>query len=149
MNNILDKLRAHAEESRRSREDAAERAARRTSALAAAAAPLVHAFREVQHEPLQVPVLRLVWGKAFDRKDERLVGLLIEVIGPGDAPYGLKLRVPSGTLRFEVELGPSDEPEYLCVRETEGLRPTVSSFADQGHWLEYFYKVLADMVEVR
>lgn len=148
MSNTLERLKAQARQIQQDSEVARMRAEAMRDARAAAAAPLVQAYEDVKHQLVRVPVLRHVWGEHFENHDEHLAGLLIEMLETEGAVCGLKLRVAGGTVAFLVDAGNGDDLAFLSVRETQGLTPTIRSFVDQEHWMDYFIKVLADMIEV-
>lgn len=112
------------------------------------AAPLIHAFKDVEREFVRISVLRQIWPHDYDRRDDRVAGLLIQMIGPAEAPYGLAMAVPHGSLRFEVGLKVDGSAVFSCTRDTHGQRPSMMDFANSEDWLEFFYKSIADLVEL-
>jgi len=112
------------------------------------AAPLVRAFRDVEGEFVRISVLSRIWPDDYDRRDDRVAGLLIAWIGPESAPHGLRLAVPNGSLSFEVTLKRDGSAVFSCVRDTHGQRPAIMDFANRDDWLEFFYKSIADLVEL-
>ncbi len=148
MNPTLQKLREIAQESVMSTQDLESKDQRLIAARAQFAAPLVRAFSDVERELVRVAVLRQIWPTDFDRRDDRVSGLLVEKLGPETAPCGLKMALPNGFLSFEVTLKTEDCPVFRCIRDTDGQRPLAMEFPDGQHWLDYFYKVIADVIEL-
>lgn len=148
MNQTLQKLRELAQESVLSAEDNLIKRHEVAASCADLAAPLIRAFKDVEHEFVRISVLRQIWPYDYDRRDDRVAGLLLAMIGPEQAPYGLKLAVPHGSLQFEVTLKRDGSPVFSCVRDTHGQRPSAMDFANGQDWLEFFYKSIADLVEL-
>ncbi len=148
MNPTLKKLREIAQESVMSVQDLELKDQRLLATRAQLAAPLLRAFADVEQEFVRVAVLRQIWPTDFDRRDDRVSGLLVEKLGPAIAPYGLKMALPHGFLSFEVTLKKEECPVFQCIRDTNGQRPLTMDFPDGQHWLDYFYKVIAEVVEL-
>lgn len=148
MNRTLEKLRELAQESALSAEDSQSRARKKYESCAQLAAPLIRAFRDVENEFVRISVLKQIWPTDYHRRDDRVSVLLVDMLGSEDAPYGLKLIVPHGYLRFEVALKADGMPVFSCIRDTDGQRPMSMDFPDADHWLEFFYKSIADLVEL-
>ncbi|QGU32404.1 hypothetical protein [Thermochromatium tepidum] len=148
MNQTIQKLRQIAQDSTLSAEDKVIERHEIQASCAELAAPLVQAFRDVAGEFVRVSVLSRIWPGDYDRRDDRVSGLLIQWIGPESAPHGLKLAVPNGSLTFEVTLKRDGSPVFTCVRDTLGQRPAIMDFANRDDWLEFFYKSIADLVEL-
>ncbi|MFD2113145.1 hypothetical protein [Thiorhodococcus fuscus] len=148
MNRTLDKLRELAQESALSAQDSQSKARRTHESCAQLAAPLIRAFRDVESEFVRISVLKQIWPTDYHRRDDRVSVLLVGMLGPEEAPYGLKLIVPYGYLRFEVALKSDGLPVFSCVRDTQGQRPMSMDFPDADRWLEFFYKSIADLVEL-
>ena len=148
MNTTLQKLRELAQESVLSSEDTSIRKQEIIASCSELAAPLIRAFKDVEKEFVRISVLRQIWPHDYDRRDDRVAGLLISFVGSDEAPYGLKLAVPHGSLRFEVSLKGDGSPVFSCYRDTHGQRPLAMDFANGDDWLEFFYKSIADLVEL-
>ena len=148
MSKTLERLRAQARQIQQDSDVARLRVEALRTSRASAAAPLVQAFDDVKDQLVRVQVLRKVWGEQFERRDERLAGLLLERLQIADAVHGLKIRIAGGTMSFLVDVGQDQGLVFLCIRETQGLPPTIKTFVDQEHWLDFFIKVLADMIEI-
>jgi hypothetical protein len=148
MNQTLQKLREIARESVLSAEDSVGRKQEVFASCAELAAPLIRAFRDVENEFVRISVMRQIWPYDYDRRDDRVAGLLINMIGPSESPIGLKLAVPHGFLQFEVTLRPGSAPVFSCVRDTHGQRPLAMDFPNAQAWLEFFYKSIADLIEL-
>ncbi|MGQ9659672.1 MAG: hypothetical protein ACUVQI_06780 [Thermochromatium sp.] len=148
MNQTLQKLRQIAQEKRLSREDDRIRRAELHASCAQLAEPLIQSFRDVADEFVRISVLSHIWPGDYDRRDDRLRGLLLTWIGPESAPHGLKLAVPNGAITFEVSLKHDGSPVFTCVRDTLGQRPSLMEFATRDEWLEFFYKSIAELIEL-
>jgi len=148
MNDTLSKIRAKTE--RASDSQIAERQERQLAAIkrARAAVPLIAAFNDIKNELVRVELLKQVWPDDFDRRNDRLVGLVAEIIGGETHPYGLKFHIPGGYRSFIVELGPDDTPVYASIREGQSGRPQYVTFRDEAQWMEFFYKTMAYILEV-
>lgn len=148
MNQTLQKLRQLAQESVLNAEGSDSRKEKVSASCAQLAAPLVRAFRDVENEFVRIAILQQIWPRDYDRRDDRVSGLLICWIGPDHAPSGLRLAVPHGSLRFEVSLKVDGSPVFSCFRDTDGQRPVSMDFPDGQHWMDYFFKCIADLVEL-
>ncbi|MBK1717686.1 hypothetical protein [Thiocystis violacea] len=148
MNQTLQKLRELAQESVLVAEDNISRKQEIIASCSELAEPLIRAFKDVEREFVRISVLRQIWPHDYDRRDDRVAGLLIQMIGPEGAPYGLALAVPHGSLRFEVALKTDGSAVFSCTRDTHGQRPSMMDFANGEDWLEFFYKSIADLVEL-
>lgn len=148
MNQTLQKLRELAQESVLSAEDSIARKQEIFASCAELAEPLIRAFKDVESEFVRISVMRQIWPYDYDRRDDRVAGLLVHMIGPNEAPIGLKIAVPHGFLQFEVVLTPGGAPVFTCVRDTHGQRPLAMDFPNAEAWLEFFYKSIADLIEL-
>lgn len=148
MNQTLQKLRELAQESVLSEEDSMVRKQEALASCAELAAPLIHAFKDVENEFVRISIMRQIWPHDYDRRDDRVSGLLANLVGPKDAPSGLKMLVPHGSLQFEVVLMLNGTPVYNCFRDTHGQRPLTMDFPNAEAWLEFFYKSIADLIEL-
>lgn len=148
MNPTLQKLRALAQESVLSAQDSELKERHVDLSCAQLAAPLIRAFKDVENEYVRISILRQIWPDDYDRRDDRVSGLLMSMPGPEQAPYGLKIAMPHGFLSFEASLCKDGSPVFTCIRETDGQRPISMDFPDGERWLEYFYKIVADVVEL-
>ncbi|EXJ15194.1 hypothetical protein [Imhoffiella purpurea] len=148
MNQTLQKLRELAQESALTAQDSDVKTRRKYESCAQIAAPLIRAFKDVENEFVRISILKQIWPRDYHRRDDRVRVLLVGMLGPREAPYGLKLAVPQGYLRFEVTLKPDGSPVFTCVRDTDGQRPMSMDFPDGDRWLEFFYKSIADLVEL-
>lgn len=148
MNQTLQKLRELAQESVMSIQDSESKDQRNIALRAKFAAPLLRAFTDVEREFVRVTVLQQIWPTDYHQRDDRVAGLLVAKLGPETAPYGLKIAMPNGFLSFEVTLQTDDLPVFRCIRDTTGQRPSSMDFPNGEHWLEYFYKIIADVIEL-
>jgi len=148
MNHTLQKLRELAQESVMSIQDSESKEQRNIALRAKFAAPLLCAFTDVEREFVRVAVMRQIWPSDYDQRDDRVAGLLVAKLGPETAPYGLKMAMPNGFLSFEVTLQTDELPVFRCIRDTAGQRPLSMDFPNGEHWLEYFYKIIADVIEL-
>ena len=148
MNQTLQKLRQIAQDSTLSTEDTVNRKRQLHASCAELAAPLVQAFRDVQGEFVRITMLSRIWPDDYHQRDDRVAGLLLAWIGPESAPQGLKLAMPNGSLIFEVSLKRDGSAVFTCVRDTLGQRPAIMDFANHDDWLEFFYKSIAELIEL-
>ena len=148
MNDTLKRIQARrnmAVESRLSEEHKRAEAARRKSE---AAAPLFAAFNDVRNQLVKVSVLKFIWPEDFHNRDEHASVLVAEIIGDRHQPCGIKLHVPGGYRRFEVELLSDDDLTYVVFRDTLGGRPHVSNYNNPEQWLDTFYGTMASLLEI-
>lgn len=148
MNQTLQKLRELARESVLSAQDSELKDQRVIASCAQLAAPLIRAFKDVEREYVRIAILRQIWPDDYDRRNDRVLGLLLDMRGTEAAQHGLKMAVPHGSLTFEVTLRADGSPVFRCIRETQGQRPIAMEFPDSDRWLEYFYKIIADVIEL-
>ena len=148
MNRTLEKLREIVQESELIALDSKLRNRQTSQSCAQLAAPLISAFRDIEQQFVRISVMQQIWPQDYDRRDDRVSGLLVSMLGPEQAPYGLKFLVPHGSLRFEVVLETNGAPKFICIRDTHGQRPMSMDFTDGESWLEFFYKSIADLVEL-
>ncbi len=148
MNETLQKLRELAQESVLTTQDSVLKDQQALLTRARMAAPLIRAFKDVEKEFVRISILQQIWPQDYDRRDDRVSGLLVAFLGPERSPHGIKLAVPHGFLQFEVDIKPDGAPVFTCVRDTHGQRPTLMDFPDGARWLDFFYKSVADLVEL-
>lgn len=148
MNQTLQKLRELAQESVLTAQGNELKDKEERASCAQLAEPLIRAFKDVENEFVRISIMRQIWPRDYDKRDDRVAALLVATLGPEHAPYGLKLVVPHGFLRFDVSLSTDGSPVFSCVRDTDGQRPMNMDFPDGERWLEYFYKCIADLVEL-
>jgi hypothetical protein len=148
MNDTLKRIQARrnmAIESRLSEEHKRAEAARRK---AEAAAPLFAAFDDVRNQLVRVNVLKQIWPEDFHSRDDHASVLVAEIIADRHQPYGIKLHVPGGHRRFEVEILPDGDFSYVVSRDTLGGRPHVSNYSSREQWLDTFYGTMASLLEI-
>ena len=104
-------------------EQHAEMVRRRT----AAAIPLFKAFQDVRHQLVKVSVLQRIWPEDFRNRDDHATVLVAAIIGDRRSPCGIKLHIPGGFRRFEVEVLNDGSINYIAARESLGGRPHISS----------------------
>ena len=148
MNQTLKKLREIAQESVLSAQDSQFQAHQLHASRAQLAAPLIRAFKDVEQEFVRIAMMQQIWPHDYDRRDDRVAGLRMAFLGPEQAPYGLKLAVPNGSLSFEVSFRADGSPVFACIRDTDGQRPLAMDFPNEHDWLTYFYKIIADVIEL-
>lgn len=148
MNDTLSKIRQKAEKSGESQvlrdESKDSEAARR----AKAAEPLLTAFREVQNEFVKIDLLKQIWPNDFDRRNDRLIGLLAEVLGGPRFPHGIKLQVPGGFRSFSVDPAGDGNLCYTSAREPHSGKAQYVNFQTEEQWMEFFYRTMAYILEV-
>jgi hypothetical protein len=113
-----------------------------------AAVPLFDALEEVQDELVKVSVLRQIWPEDFHSRDEHARGLIESVLGDPQRPCGVRLHVPGGHKRFEVEILDDGSLAYVSARETLGGRPHVIAYASREQWLNALYATMASLLEI-
>ncbi len=148
MNQTLQKLRQIADENVLSGVESQNIKQAVCDSCSELAKPLIEAFRDVEHEFVRISIMRQIWPHDYDRRGDQVSGLLANFIGPRDAPSGLKLLVPHGSLQFEVALQLDGSAVYSCFRDTNGQRPLTMDFPNAEAWLEFFYKSIADLIEL-
>jgi hypothetical protein len=148
MSNTLSKIRAkkdHANDSQVIQNQSEQVSALKRSQ---AAIPLLNAFNDIKGEFVRIELLKQIWPKDFDRRNDRLVGLVMEVLGGETYPYGLKFYIPGGYRSFAVELGQDESLIYTTTREADSGKPQYVTFRDQEQWMDFFYKTMAYIIDV-
>jgi len=148
MNDTLSKIRQKAGQSgesqmleKQSRDSTAQKRAK-------AAEPLMTAFREIQNEFVKVDLLKQIWPTDFDRRNDRLAGLVAEILGDPRFPHGIKLMVPGGFRSFSVDISSDGTLCYTSAREPHSGRAVYVNFQNEEQWMEFFYKTMAYILEV-
>jgi hypothetical protein len=148
MNDTLSKIRQKAGQTGESQilqqESKDSEAARR----AKAAEPLLTAFRDIQNEFVKIDLLKQIWPNDFDRRNDRLLGLLSETLGDPRYPHGIKLLVPGGFRSFSVDFAADGNLLYTSAREPHSGRAQYVNFQNEEQWMEFFYKTMAYILEV-
>ncbi|MBB1074680.1 hypothetical protein HUU62_09690 [Rhodoferax sp. 4810] len=148
MNDTLSKIRAKAEHASDSQVTQQQTQQVAAAIRARAAAPLFAAFNDIKNEFVRVDLLKQIWPTDFDRRNDRVIGLVIEIIGGDAHPCGLKLQIPGGHRSFAVELAADGSIAYTSTREAQGGRPQYITFQNETQWMEFFYKTMAYILEV-
>jgi hypothetical protein len=148
MNDTLSKIRQKVGQTGESqllqqetKDQAAEQRAR-------AAKPLIDAFRDIQNEFVRIELLKQIWPNDFDRRNDRLAGLLVEWLGGAQRPHGIRLQVPGGFRSFSVDLAGDGNLCYTSTREPHSGRAQYITFQNEEQWMEFFYKTMAYVLEV-
>lgn len=148
MNDTLSKIRQKAGQSGESQMQQQEAKDSNAAARAKAAEPLLTAFREIQNEFVKVELLKQIWPNDFDRRNDRLAGLVAEVLGGPRFPHGIKLMVPGGFRSFSVDYSSDGSLQYTSAREPHSGRAQYVHFQNEEQWMEFFYKTMAYILEV-
>jgi hypothetical protein len=148
MSDTLQRIKARREATLASKQTAAERRAESIRRRSEAAAPLFAALKDVEGELVKVSVLRQIWPEDFHNRDEHARVLVESLIGEPGQPYGVRLHVPGGYKRFEVEMLDDGSLAYVSARETVGGRPNVAAFNHREQWLDAFYGAMASLLEI-
>ncbi|MBK5969878.1 MULTISPECIES: hypothetical protein [Thiorhodovibrio] len=148
MNDTLSKIRQKAEQGGESQMQQKESKDSSAAARAKAAEPLLTAFRDIQNEFVKVDLLKQIWPTDFDRRNDRLAGLIAEVLGGPQAPHGIKLMVPGGYRSFSVDFAGDGTLQYTSAREPYSGRAQYVHFQNEEQWMEFFYKTMAYILEV-
>jgi hypothetical protein len=148
MNDTLKRIRARVDKVAETRMTEAEKQAGIARRKAAAAVPLFEAFKDVRNELVKVSVLQRIWPENFHDKDDHATVLLSAILGDKRAPYGLRLHIPGGYRRFEVEVLADGSLNYVAVRESLGGRPHVANFNSPEPWLDSFYLTMGSLLEL-
>ncbi|WP_058557942.1 hypothetical protein [Thiohalocapsa sp. ML1] len=148
MSDTLQRIKARKDAALATKQTEAERRAESVRRRAEAAAPLFSALKDVEGELVKVTVLRQIWPEDFHNRDDKARVLLEAYVGDPAAPCGVRLHVPGGHRRFEVEELPDGTLTYVGVRETLGGRPHVASYTDREQWLDAFYNTMASLLEI-
>ncbi|EIC23331.1 hypothetical protein [Thiorhodovibrio frisius] len=148
MNDTLSKIRRKASQSGESQ--MMEKESKDSDAVkrAKAAEPLIKAFEDIQNEFVKIDLLKQIWPTDFDRRNDRLGGLVAEVIGGPENPCGIKLMVPGGFRSFVVDLAGEGGIRYTSAREPHSGRAQYINFQTEEQWMEFFYKTMAYILEV-
>ena len=112
------------------------------------AAPLIQAFRDVEQEFVQIEMLKQIWPLDYERRNDRVAGLLVSLLGPPDYPSGLRILIPHGQVSFDIDLKEDGSTLFRCTRETDGQRPRIMEFVTREPWMEYFYRLIADVIQM-
>jgi hypothetical protein len=148
MNDTLKRIKARVDKAVETRLTEAEKQANIARQRAAAAVPLFEAFKDVRNQLVKVSVLQRIWPEDFHNKDDHATVLLSDVLGDKRAPYGLRLHIPGGFRRFEVEVLADGNLNYVAVRESLGGRPHVANFNSPEPWLDSFYITMGSLLEL-
>jgi hypothetical protein len=148
VNDTLSKIKALAERAQATREGAQESSLEQAQRCHAAALPLLNAFADVQDHFVKIEVLKRIWPRDYDRRPDRIHGLVAARLGGDAFPCGLMLHVPGGLCSFEVHETWDGKMLYTSSRETAGARPLLWQFDHPEPWLEGFYRTLAGLLEV-
>lgn len=117
---------------------------------ALAAAPLVEAFRDLEDQYVRIEMLREIFPRDYDRRDDRVRGLLVEYLGDAGAGLlnGVAFHVPNGEIRFRVSHTRERGLTYLATRNLGTLRASSREFVVREDWIDHFFRIMADLVEV-
>ncbi len=115
---------------------------------AQAALPLLAAFEEIKDQPVKVELLKQIWTTDFDRRNDRLLGLVQQFLGTAPHYYGIKFHIPNGSRVFSIEVGAEETLLYTSTRDGHSGRPQYVTFRDADQWMEFFYKTMAYILEV-
>jgi len=148
MNETLKRIKARVDEAVETRMTETEKQANMARKKAAAAVPLFEAFKDVRTQLVKVSVLQRIWPEDFHNKDDHATVLLSEILGDKRAPYGLRLHIPGGFRRFEVEVLADGNLNYIAVRESLGGRPHVANYNSPEPWLDSFYLTMGSLLEI-
>ncbi|WP_147431155.1 hypothetical protein [Thiocapsa rosea] len=148
MNDTLSKIKAQAERARSSQEEGKETSLEKAQRRHAAALPLLQAFADVQDNFVKIDVLKRIWPGDYDRRPDRVHGLVAAVLGGEAHPCGLMLHVPGGLCSFEVRETWDGKIIYTSSRETTGARHLLWQFDQPEPWLDGFYRTMAGLLEV-
>jgi hypothetical protein len=148
MNDTLKRIKARVDKAAETRGTEAEKQASNAQQRAAAAVPLFKAFKDVRNQLVKVSVLQRIWPEDFQDKDDHATVLLSDVLGDKRAPYGLRLHIPGGFRRFEVEVLADGNLNYVAVRESLSGRPHIANFNSPEPWLESFYITMGSLLEL-
>jgi hypothetical protein len=148
MSDTLRRIKARREAALATKQTEAERRAEAIRRRAEAAAPLFAALKDVEDELVKVPVLRQIWPESFHYRDDHARTLLESLCGDPQQPSGVRLHVPGGYKRFEVEMLNDGTLTYVSARETTGGRPYVATYQNREQWLDAFYGVMSALLEI-
>lgn len=148
MSDTLQRIKARREATLASRQTEAERRAESVRRRAEAATPLFAALKDVEGELVKVTVLRQIWPEDFHDRDEHARVLVESILGDPAQPCGVRLHVPGGYKRYEVEMLDDGSLSYVSARETVGGRPHVAAYGDRDQWLDAFYGTMASLLEI-
>jgi hypothetical protein len=148
MSDTLQRIKARKNAALASKQTEAERRAASTQRRAEAAQPLFAALRDVEGQFVKVKVLRQIWPEDFHNRDEHARVLVDSKLGDLSQPCGVRLHVPGGYRRFEVEEASDGGLNYISARETIGGRPHVATYTDRDQWLDAFYGTMASLLEI-
>ncbi|EGV18957.1 hypothetical protein ThimaDRAFT_1761 [Thiocapsa marina 5811] len=148
VNDTLSKIKAQAERARTSHEEVKETSLEKAQRRHEAALPLLKAFADVQDNFVKIDVLKRIWPRDYDRRPDRVHGLVAAVLGGEAHPCGIMLHVPGGLCSFEVRESWDGNITYVSSRETNGSRPLLWQFDQPDPWLDGFYRTMAGLLEV-
>lgn len=148
MNDTLSKIKAMAERSQTSRDQTRDTSLDQAQRCHEAALPLLEAFADVQEHFVKIEVLKQIWPRDYDRRPDRVHGLVAAKLGGEALPCGLMLHIPGGLCSFEVHETWDRKLVYTSSRETHGARPLIRQFDHPEPWLEGFYRTLAGLLDV-
>jgi hypothetical protein len=148
MSDTLQRIKARREAALATKQTEAERRAESIRRRSEAAVPLFAALKDVEGELVKVAVLRQIWPEDFHNRDEHARVLVESIVGDPRQPCGVRLHVPGGYKRFEVEMLDDGSLSYVSARETVGGRPHVAAYNGREQWLDAFYGTMASLLEI-
>jgi hypothetical protein len=148
MNETLKRIKARVDQAVETRMTEAEKQAEMVRKRAAAAVPLFQAFKDVRHQLVKVSVLKSIWPEDFHNRDDHATVLVADILGDRRTPYGIRLHIPGGFRRFEVDVLSDGSLDYVAVRESLGGRPHVANFNSVEQWLDTFYITMGTLLEL-
>ncbi len=148
MKRTLDSLQAIADEAAAEKRRASERRLAEFGRLAKEAEPLLQAYADLEQHFVRINVLKKIWGSEFDVRGDRLHGLLLGFVEEHGHRYGVRLRSPSGQLRFFVDTRADGVFVYRTTSDASDGRANSKEFVDRDEWMRYFLGIMAQMLEL-
>jgi hypothetical protein len=148
MNRTLEMVRATASKAAEQEREAEQARRARLSEQAEAAQEIIRAFGDLQDQFVQVSVLKRIWPMDYQRRDDRLKGLLTRVLTEEGEPYGIELEVPGGHMRFTVQRMDEGTMRFSATRDSGSVRPQVMDFVERQDWLAFFYRTMAQIIDL-
>lgn len=148
MNRTLEKVKASAESAARQHHHAQQNRLTVLKQQAEAAREVIDAFHDLENQYVKVHVLQQVWPMDYHTRDDRLRGLLTSILREDGEPYGIEIEIPGGHLRFTAQMMKDGNMGYSAIRDVGNVRPQVMDFVEKEDWMAFFYKSMAQIIEV-
>jgi hypothetical protein len=109
--------------------------------------PLSVMLSEVEDEYVRVSVLRAIWPLDFDKRPDRIKGLIEGYMLSESLCCGVKVRTATGRIMFETDIDGQGKISYIYSYESMGMRPVTREFSSREDWLQAFLYEMTKLIE--